>query len=125
MIVIKSPATDLRNRIEVYAKKEVVTEYGVTQYRYEYLKTVWGSIRPVTNYAKKEEKLQGEVIRTNTTHRITFRMNALKEPTNDMYFIFKGQKYEIQYFNPSYKNNDIVEYFCKLIIETEEEHGYE
>ena len=40
-----------------------------------------------------------------------------------MYFMFKGQRYEVLYFMPHYKRNDLTEYHCKLVLETEDDYG--
>lgn len=110
----------LRHRIAVYSKVEGKTEFGETTYCYDKLKTVWAEIIPGTG---KTESLGGESIRADITHRVTTRKNAIKNPRNDMYFVFQGQRYEVLYFMPHYKQNDLIEFYCKLILEGDNDYG--
>lgn len=111
----------LKNRIDVYSKIDNINDLGEKSYSYGLLQSVWAEILP-TNTESKEEVVKGEALRAKTTHKITVRTKAIKKPQNDMYFIFKGQKYEVMYFLPNYKGNDFIEFYCKLIIETEEDY---
>lgn len=109
----------LKHRIDVYAKIEDKTEFGELTYDYKKLSSVWAEITPKTG---RENALDGNSIQTLVTHKITVRNKAIQEPRNDMYFIFKGQRYEVLYFMPYYNKNDLTEFYCKLIIETEEDY---
>lgn len=110
----------LRHRIGVFSKVEGKTEFGEVTYDYEKVSSVWAEIVPTTG---KENTIKGDSIQVSVTHKITVRNGAIKEPRNDMYFIFKGQKYEVLYFMPHYRRNDLIEFYCKLIIETEEDYN--
>lgn len=110
----------LRHKIDVFSKVESKTEFGEVNYDYEKVSSVWAEIVPTTG---KENTVKGDSIQVSVTHKITVRNGAIKEPRNDMYFIFKGQKYEVLYFMPHYRRNDLIEFYCKLIIETEEDYN--
>ena len=110
----------LRHRIGVFSKVEGKTEFGEVTYDYEKVSSVWAEI---VSTAGKENTVKGDSIQVSVTHKITVRKGAIKEPRNDMYFIFKGQKYEVLYFMPHYRRNDLIEFYCKLIIETEEDYN--
>lgn len=131
----------LRHRIDVFSKVEGKTEFGEVTYDYEKVSSVWVEIVPTTG---KENAVKGDSIQVSVTHKITVRNGAIKEPhghnfclatkttcgrpnsfglSNDMYFIFKGQKYEVLYFMFHYRRNDLIEFYCKLIIETEEDYN--
>lgn len=110
----------LRHKIDVFSKVEGKTEFGEVTYDYEKVSSVWAEIVPT---AGKENTVKGDSIQVSVTHKITVRNGAIKEPRNDMYFIFKGQKYEVLYFMPHYRRNDLIEFYCKLIIETEEDYN--
>lgn len=109
----------LRHRVDVFLKSESKTEFGEVAYKYKKLSSVWAEVMPKTG---RESTLDGNSIQTSVTHKITVRDKAIKEPRNDMYFVFKGQRYEVLYFMPHYKRNDLIEFYCKLIIETEEDY---
>ncbi len=106
----------LRNRLDIFGKTEKENEFGELTFSYEKIKSVWGEIVPLKS-GNMEEKVTGEALRSKTSHKVTIRKGAIKNITPDMYFMFKGQKYEIMYFMPHYQKNDIVEIYCKLVIE--------
>ena len=119
---MKNTLERLRHRIDVYSKADAETEFGEQSYDYAKLCSVWAEIVPSSG---RENTLPGKSVQAAVTHKITTRMGAIKEPRNDMYFVFKGQRYEVLYFMPHYKRNDLVEYYTKLFIETEEDYGTE
>ncbi len=110
----------LRHRVDVYGKTESRTEFVELTYNYKKILTVWAEVLPKSG---KENSVLGDSVQVSVTHKITVRNGSIKEPRNDMYFVFKGQKYEVLYFMPHYKRNDLVEFYCKLIIETEEDYN--
>lgn len=110
----------LKHRVEVYTKYEDKTEFNEITYLYRRNSYIWAEITPTSG---KENTIPGDVIQASVTHKITARINAIKEPRNDMYFMYKGQKYEIQYFMSHYRRNDLIEFYCKLIIETEDDYN--
>lgn len=109
----------LRHRVDVFSKAESKTELGELTYDYKKLSSVWAEITPKTG---RENHIDGDSIQVSVTHKITVRNASIKEPRNDMYFVFRGQRYEVLYFMPHYKKNDLIEFYCKLIIETEEDY---
>ncbi len=110
----------LNHRIDVYGHVEDETEFCELTYGYKRISSVWAEIVPKTG---RENNIQGESIQVSVTHKITIRSRAIKKPRNDMYFEFRGQRYEVLYFMPHYKNNELIEFYCKLIIETEEDYN--
>ena len=104
----------LNNRIDVYGKTEIKNELGETDYTYDKIKTIWANILPTTGYTKD---VTGEVTRTEMKYKITIRSDSLKELTNDMYFIYKNQRYYIDYFIPNFKYRDSIEIYCSLVVE--------
>lgn len=110
----------LKCRIDVYGKTKNKNEFNEITYDYGKIGSVWAEIKPTTG---RENTLDGNSIQASITHKITVRNGAIKEPRNDMYFEYKGQRYEVMYFMPYYRKNDLVEFYCKLVIETEEDYG--
>lgn len=110
----------LRNRIDVFAKKECRNEFNELAYEYGKVGSVWAEILPKNG---KEESMPGNLIRENITHKIIVREGAIKKPRNDMYFIYRGQRYEVMYFMPHYQKRNLIEFYCKLIIEGENDYG--
>lgn len=112
----------LRHRIDVYAREESETEFGETDFEYRKIKTVWAGIS-VQNVGNLPEDLPGEVRAQRVSHRITVRAGAIEKPRNDMYFMYRGQRYDVEYYSPNYYRNDLIEFYCRLYIETEEDYG--
>lgn len=103
----------LTNYIDVYGNVEVENELGEVDYDYRKIKSVWAEIVPQT----------GNVVKVLDTpdyasikHKITIRNGAIPNLNNSMHFEYKGQQYDIDYFNPNYKNRNLVEIICTLKI---------
>ncbi len=79
----------LRHRIDVFFKSESKTEFGEATYKYKKLSSVWAEIIPISG---RENTIDGNSVQTSVTHKITVRNKAIKEPRNDMYFEFRGQR---------------------------------
>lgn len=107
-------ASKLRNRIDVYSKVEYENELGEVDYKYEELKTVWAEISPQSGNIKQG---QANTSYADISHKIVIRLNSIPNLSNDMYFMFKGQRYDIKYFNPNYKYKDRIEIMCSLVVE--------
>ncbi len=104
----------------MFSRIESKTEFGELTYKYEKVQTVWAEITPTSG---RENTLDGNSIQASITHKVTVRTGAIKKPRNDMYFEYKGQRYEVMYFMPYYRKNDLIEFYCKLIIEGENDYG--
>lgn len=109
----------LKHRIDVYSKVEGKTEFNELTYDYEKISSVWAEITPTSG---KENTIPGDSIQVSVTHKIVTRDGAIKKPRNDMYFVFRGQCYEVMYFMPHYRRKDLIEYYCKLIIEGDKDY---
>lgn len=104
----------LDKKIEVYKKQKVINDIGQTEYRYSLYKKVWASIMPTST---KVSNYIAETDRAEYTFKVIIRANTLKDITRDMYFIYKSQRYNIDYFVPNFKNKDRIEIVCKLVVE--------
>lgn len=110
----------LKCRIDVYWKTRGTNEFNEITYNYCKVSSVWAEIKPTTG---KEIDIEGNSTGANITHKFVVRMGAIRQPRNDMYFEYKGQRYEVMYFMPHYRHNDLIEFYCKLIIEGEKDYG--
>lgn len=104
----------LRNRIDMYGKIEFENALGERDYRYDKIKSVWAEI---TTGAGSIKTLEGNTMYADVSHKIVIRANAITNLTNDMYFIYRNQRYDIKYFNPNYKYKDSIEIFVSLVVE--------
>lgn len=100
----------LKNRIEVYSKKNVAGQLGTT-YEDVLVKKLWAEIRfqsgSMINGA-------GDTEANNTRFKIRIRKTEI-DTTH--YVKYKGLVYEIEYIYPDFKNNSFIELFVKLKTE--------
>ncbi|MBE6043545.1 MAG: head-tail adaptor protein [Clostridium thermopalmarium] len=104
----------LNCRVDVYGKTEVENELGEVDYSYGKIKSIWAEITP-GNGAIKNSK--NNTIYADISHKFVIRTNAIPNLSNDMYFMYKGQRYDIKYFNPNYKYRNSIEVLCSLVVE--------
>ncbi len=103
----------LKNRIDVYGKVPYINELGEDDFKYEKIKSVWAEITVQKGTLKDG---QGNTTYADIDHKIVVRTGAIPDLANDMYFMYKGQRYDIKYFNPNYKYQDSIEIFCSLVV---------
>ncbi len=104
----------LNCRIDVYGRKDFINSLGEDDYEYEKLKSVWAEITPSGGSLLSGE---GNTTYADISHKFVIRSKAIPNLSNDMYFMFKQQRYNIKYFNPNYRYRDSIEVFCSLIME--------
>ena len=104
----------LDKKVEVYQKQKIINDLGQTEYKYSLLKKVWANIMPAST---KVSSYIAETDVAEYTFKFILRENSIKNLTRDMYFIYKNQRYDIEYFVPNFKNKDRVEVICKLVVE--------
>lgn len=106
-------AGELRNKIDVYGMRTYTDTLGSQGRKPGKIKSLWANIVP-TSGQNREEK--GNVSEIYVSHRVTVRRKSLSEIAPDYYLVYKGQKYEILYWYPNYKNNNYMEIFCRLEV---------
>ena len=104
----------LNSKVELYQKIKITNELGEKDYQYQKSKMIYAEISPQSG---SEKAARGNTIFAEISHKFTIRANAVSHLSNDMYFIFKEQRYDIKYFQPNYKYRDRIEVFCKLVVE--------
>ena len=104
----------LRNRVEAHTKQRVKNELGEWEYKYALYKTIYAQIIPLRSTLKDG---QAETEYVESTHKIKIRTKSLPGLDNTYRFIYKGQIYEVKYFNPDYQNNEFYEIYTRLVIE--------
>ncbi len=110
---MRNLASTLNCRIDVHAKTPTKNVLGETTFNYPKTKSVWAEIIPSGGTQKDG---QGGMVYAEITHRIIIRAGAIPDLANDMYFMFKGQRYNIKYFFPNYRLRDRVEIYCSLVV---------
>lgn len=103
----------LRTKLALYGKGiPFINELGEDDFKEGFIKYVYGEIIPIGG---SNITIEGESTQATTSHKITIRSRAVDQITDDMYFVFKNQRYDIDYFNPNYKYKDSIEIMVKLI----------
>jgi SPP1 family predicted phage head-tail adaptor len=103
----------LKNKVDVYKKISFVNELGEEDYKYDSNFSIWVEIVPTSGSVQQS---QGNTTFTDTGYKFTIRANSIPDLSNDMYFMFKNQRYNIKYLNPNYKFRDSIEIFCSLVV---------
>lgn len=104
----------LKNKIDVYGRIQIKNELDEIDFDYRKIKSIWAEVTPQSG---RNISGNGNTVYAEISHKFTIRSNALKEISNDMYFIFKEQRYDIKYYNPNYKYRDSIDVFCILEVE--------
>lgn len=103
---------ELSHRIDLWSKIATENELGEIDYAYAKLKTVWASIVPQTGSLQKQV---ADTILSNVTHKIIVRYSSVIE--QDMYIVFRGQRFDINYILNPYFKNETLELFVVQVIE--------
>lgn len=104
----------LRNKVAVYGNVATRNEIGEDTLTPGLIKyPVYAEILPTGG---RNEQEQGNTTQAVTSHKITIRSNAVENLKNDMFFVYKNQRYDIEYFNPNYIYNDSVEILVTLVV---------
>ena len=101
----------LTNKVEVWGNVPCKNELGEVDYETQKIKSIWAEIKPISGSVKT---VTGDIIQVDMKYKLTIRANAIKELKNDMFFVYKGQKYNIDYSIPNFKYKDSVEIYCTL-----------
>jgi len=113
-------AERLTNRIDVYGKVKYINELDEIDYRFEKFKSIWSEIVATGGTLKTG---RGDTIYANVTHKITVRNKAIPNLTNDMYFMYQGLRYDIEFFEPNYKYKDAITIMCNLVVQNPSDLG--
>jgi SPP1 family predicted phage head-tail adaptor len=105
---------ELRHRIDIWGNVSTTNELGETEYSPSKIKTLWAAIMPQTG---KLQVQQANTILSNVTHKIIVRYGAGNDITQDMYIIFRGKRFNIDYILNPYFKNETLELFCEEVIE--------
>jgi SPP1 family predicted phage head-tail adaptor len=108
---IINPA-DFRHRIDIWGKVEFENALGETDYSYEKLRTIWAAMVPQTGSLQKQA---ADTILSNVTHKVIIRYSS--DIKQDMYIMFKGQRFDIKFILNPYFKNESLELFVEQVIE--------
>lgn len=106
---------ELRHRIEIWCDNiPFINELGEDDFKPDKIKTIWAAIVPQTGSLQKQ---QADTLLSNVTHKIIVRYGAGKDITQDMYIMFRKQRFDIKYILNPYFKNESLEIFVEQVIE--------
>jgi head-tail adaptor len=111
----------LINRIEVWGKVKFENEHFEEDYRWDRIKYIWSEIIPTGGSLATGQP--NDISYAKITHKITVRNNAIPNLSNSMYLIYKGQRFDINFFQPNYKYKDAIELMCTLVVQNDSDLG--
>lgn len=106
-----SLTNDLNCRVMLYARQQVKTALGDLSFDYVAQGKIWAQIKVTGG---KVEAVPGGMRQAKLAHSIIIRANALPHPADDMYVVYKGHRYDVDYWRPYYKAPDRVELVCTM-----------
>ncbi|NFA43370.1 head-tail adaptor protein [Clostridium botulinum] len=109
---MKNLSSRLKNKLIIYDKVAAKNELLEDVFIYKPIKTVWGEI---INWGGSSRNTTGDVVESSTSHRIIIRNTAIKNVTEDMYFVHKGIRYDVEYYNPCFKDGSFLEFLVKRV----------
>lgn len=111
-------AGKLNKKIELWGNVETSEKNSINQnvWQEQKIKTMWAQIRPQTGSLLKRT---AETELSRTTHKIIIRYTAEIKP--DMWFIYRGERYNIIYILNPYFNNSYLEIFCEVYTEKKDD----
>lgn len=112
-------ADRLTNRIEVWGKTKYTDTLKETNYKWDKIKSIWAEILPVKGVIKSI----GDSNYADTSYKITVRKNAIQNLNDSMYFKYENMRFDIDYFQPHFKERNLIEIFCSVKIENSSDVG--
>jgi len=98
-------------KVEVWAKVSKTNTLNEKDYLDSKLRTVYLEIVPMTGSLTSEA---GNTKVSGTTHKLKGRYISCKLIKDDMWFVFKGQKYNIKFILNPFEANKELEFFCEV-----------
>ena len=102
----------LRTKLKLYGKGiPFINDLGEDDFKEGFIKIVYGEVVPTGGV---NTSTQADSTQAVTTYKITIRSKSIDQLSDDMYFVYKNQRYDIEYFNPNYKFQDSIQIITKL-----------
>lgn len=105
---------ELNQKLELWGMTDTVNEIGETDRTPAKIKDLWVKILPRHGGTSKVADIVEEV---TLNVIIRCRKLSVKNPAIDMFFMQKGIKYKVVDFIADMKNNEFMEFNCKVIYE--------
>lgn len=113
-------AGKLKHKVAVYERVPVIDDMNAKRYDYVFKKFIWCAITPIIGERARVVKTEktGGMVYSSVTMKFIARINAVT-CANDMYFIYKGQRYDVDYAVPYFKDMQYQEIYTQLRVEND------
>ena len=119
-----SLTNDLNCRVTIWARTNVTTDFGETDFIHAPLCEAWAQILPHGGAGRATggnvTPMPADMREPYMRHSIILRANALPDCTTDMYVTYRGRRYDVDYWRPHYQRNDRVELICTMVIDDQQ-----
>lgn len=106
-------SSELRCRCSLYEMQDVENELSEITHRPVFLRKLRCKIVPKSG---REVDGKGESSYSEITHEVTIRRNSAEGIRREMYLEYLGQRLEIRYIMPHYKDRDRVVLYCREVV---------
>jgi hypothetical protein len=111
---VQNITNKLNNRAELWGMISSENELGEMDITEGKIKDIYCNILP----SSATQKWNSEIVQVvEHSHKFIVRSKSITDIKVNMFFKFKGLKYEFISWNPDFKNNEYIEVFTKLVIE--------
>jgi SPP1 family predicted phage head-tail adaptor len=108
-------AGKLRHKVEVWGKVKVINELKEEDYEPKKIKEIRAEVIPQTGNMMRQPGI--ETILSNVTHKFKVRYPSGRDIKQDMWFIYRGHRFDIRFILNPYFRNEELEIFCEEVIE--------
>jgi len=101
--------SQLKNRVEFHGPIVDTDAIGLVTHGFGFVKHMFVEIKlggGASNYSRTETE------QSETTHTVRCRKLSIPEPTKEMFFVYQGLRFGIDYFQPDFKNNGFWDIKC-------------
>ena len=106
---MKIQTSQLKNRVELHGPVDIVDALGMESQGFGFIKRMFVEIK-LGGGASRYPKIESE--NSETTHTVRCRKLSIPEPSKEMFFVYQGLKFSIEYFQPDFKNNQFWDIKC-------------
>lgn len=111
---MQSITKKLNCKAELWGLVPFENELGEQDKKEGKIKDIYCNILPASATQKGSSTVNETI---EHSHKIMCRARSIKEPKVDMFFKYKGLRYEFIYWDPDFNKNEFMNVFTKLVIE--------
>lgn len=99
----------LRNIVEVWKEEQKENVLGENDIQDVFIKNAYCSILPMTSRVHKDD---ANTEHNEHTYKIRFRKLSIPGIEKNWYFLLGKNRYDVDYYNEDFKDNNFLEVFC-------------